>query len=44
MAGTEFAVAAVRDNVRPGVSEQELFAAMYAEVIRHGGEFVETRL
>lgn len=44
MAGTEFAVAAVRDGVRPGVSEQELFAAMYAEVIRHGGEFVETRL
>jgi Xaa-Pro aminopeptidase len=44
MAASEFAVAAVRDAVRPGVSEQELFALMYGEVIRHGGEFVETRL
>jgi Xaa-Pro aminopeptidase len=44
MAGTEFAVAAVRESVRPGVSEQELFATLYGEVIRHGGEFVETRL
>ena len=44
MAASEFAVAAVRDAVRPGVSEQELFALMYGEVIRYGGEFVETRL
>jgi Xaa-Pro aminopeptidase len=44
MAASEFAVAAVRDAVRPGISEQELFALMYGEVIRHGGEFVETRL
>jgi Xaa-Pro aminopeptidase len=44
MAASEFAVAAVRDAVRPGVSEQELFALMYGEVIRHGGEFIETRL
>jgi len=34
----------VREAVRPGVSEQELFAIMYGEVIRQGGEFVETRL
>src|ERR1700722_20531591 len=33
MAGSESAVAAVRDAVRPGVSEQELFALMYGEVI-----------
>lgn len=44
MAAAEFAVAAVRQGVRPGVSEQELFALMYGEVIRNGGEFVETRL
>jgi Xaa-Pro aminopeptidase len=44
MAGSESAVAAVRDAVRPGVSETELFAAMYHEVIRQGGEFIETRL
>jgi Xaa-Pro aminopeptidase len=44
MAGSESAVASVRDAVRPGVSEQELFALMYGEVIRQGGEFIETRL
>jgi Xaa-Pro aminopeptidase len=44
MAASEFAVAAVREAVKPGISEQELFALMYGEVIRHGGEFVETRL
>src|SRR5216684_3987330 len=44
MAGSEFAVAAVREAVRPGVSEQELFALMYGEVIRQGGELIETRL
>ena len=44
MAASESAVASVRDAVRPGVSEQELFALMYGEVIRQGGEFIETRL
>ena len=44
MAAAEFAVAAVREAVKPGISEQELFALMYGEVIRQGGEFVETRL
>jgi len=44
MAASEFAVAAVREAVRPGVSEQELFALMYGEVVRQGGEFIETRL
>lgn len=44
MSGAEAAVAAVREAIRPGVSENELFAAMYYEVIRQGGEFIETRL
>jgi Xaa-Pro aminopeptidase len=44
MAACEFAVAAVRDAVKPGVSEQELFALMNEQVIRHGGEYIETRL
>lgn len=44
MAGAEAAVAAVREAIRPGVSEQDLFAVMYHEVIRQGGEFIETRL
>ncbi len=44
MTGAEAAVAAVRDAIRPGVSENKLFAVMYHEVIRLGGEFIETRL
>ncbi|HEX4152271.1 MAG TPA: Xaa-Pro peptidase family protein [Steroidobacteraceae bacterium] len=44
MAAAESSVAAVREAVKPGVSEQELFALMYGEVIRQGGEFIETRL
>ncbi len=44
MAGSEAAISAVREAIRPGVSENELFAAMYHEVIRQGGEFIETRL
>jgi Xaa-Pro aminopeptidase len=44
MTGAEAAVAAVREGIRPGVSENELFALMYHEVIRQGGEFIETRL
>jgi Xaa-Pro aminopeptidase len=44
MTGAEAAVAVVRDAVRPGITENELFAVMYQEVIRQGGEFIETRL
>jgi len=44
MTGAEAAVAAVREAIRPGVSENDLFAVMYHEVIRQGGEFIETRL
>ncbi|MFZ5677940.1 MAG: M24 family metallopeptidase [Pseudomonadota bacterium] len=44
MTGAEAAVAAVRDAIKPGITENELFAVMYHEVIRQGGEFIETRL
>lgn len=44
MAGSEAAVHAVERALRPGISEQALFAEMYGEVIRQGGEFIETRL
>ncbi|MEO8302897.1 MAG: Xaa-Pro peptidase family protein [Betaproteobacteria bacterium] len=44
MSGSEAAIAAVRAAIKPGISENELFATMYYEVIRQGGEFIETRL
>jgi Xaa-Pro aminopeptidase len=44
MAGTEAAVFDVTEAIRPGVTENELFAEFYGSVIRHGGEMVETRL
>jgi len=44
MAASEASVAAVEAAIKPGVTENELFAIMYGEVIRGGGEFIETRL
>ena len=44
MAASEAAVDAVREAVRPGVSETELFAEMYGTAIRGGCEMIETRL
>src|SRR5699024_93128 len=44
MAATEGAVAAVEAEARPGLTENDLFATMYGNVIRNGGEFIETRL
>jgi len=44
MAASEGAVADVEAAIRPGVSEQDLFARMYHSVIKNGGEFIETRL
>ncbi|WP_286222104.1 M24 family metallopeptidase [Marinobacter apostichopi] len=44
MAGSEAAVARVEQAIRPGITENELFAELYGEVIRQGGEFIETRL
>jgi Xaa-Pro aminopeptidase len=44
MGATEAAVAAVERAIKPGISENELFGEMYGEVIKQGGEFIETRL
>jgi len=44
MAATEAAVADVEDAIRPGITENELFAKMVHGVLARGGEFVETRL
>lgn len=44
MAATEAAVAAVQEAVKPGQTENDLFATMYGSVIAGGGEFIETRL
>ncbi|WP_290794138.1 Xaa-Pro peptidase family protein [Halomonas sp.] len=44
MAASEASVAEVEAAIKPGVTENELFAIMYGEVIRGGGEFIQTRL
>ncbi|WP_022729216.1 M24 family metallopeptidase [Fodinicurvata sediminis] len=44
MAASEASVAAVEAAIQPGVSETDLFATMYGNVIAQGGEFIETRL
>jgi Xaa-Pro aminopeptidase len=44
MASTEGAVHAVERAIQPGLTEQDLFATLYGEVIAGGGEFIETRL
>ncbi|SDM20936.1 Xaa-Pro aminopeptidase [Modicisalibacter muralis] len=44
MAGSEAAVAEVEAAIKPGLTENELFAIMYGNVIKQGGEFIETRL
>ncbi len=44
MAASEAAVADLAAAIRPGVTEQELFATMYGQVIARGGEMIETRL
>jgi Xaa-Pro aminopeptidase len=44
MAGCEAAVAEVEAAIKPGLRETDLFAILYGEVIRQGGEFIETRL
>ena len=41
---TERAVHAVRDAVRPGITENELWAELHRVVIAEGGDYVETRL
>jgi len=44
MAASEAAVAAVEAAIKPGVSENALFATMYGEAVAQGSEFIETRL
>jgi Xaa-Pro aminopeptidase len=41
---TEVAVGAVRDALRPGLTENELWATLHATVIASNGDYVETRL
>ena len=41
---TEGGVAAVRNALRPGITENELWAVMHHEVIANNGEYCETRL
>jgi len=44
MAASEAAVSEVEAEIRPGVTENHLFAVLYGNVIEQGGEFIETRL
>jgi Xaa-Pro dipeptidase len=44
LATCEAAMRVMQEHVRPGVSEQELWAHLHAENIRRGGEWIETRL
>jgi Xaa-Pro dipeptidase len=41
---TELAVARMRDAIRPGLSENELWSVLHQGVIALGGDYVETRL
>lgn len=40
----EMAVGEMREAMRPGVSENEMWAALHAGNIRRGGEWIETRI
>ena len=40
----EMAVAEMREAMRPGVSENEMWAALHAGNIKRGGEWIETRI
>ncbi|HEX3210823.1 MAG TPA: Xaa-Pro peptidase family protein [Geminicoccaceae bacterium] len=44
LATCEAAIGVMRAELRPGISEQELWAHLHAENVRHGGEWIETRL
>ena len=44
LAACEAAMGVMQSHLRPGVSEQELWANLHAETIRRGGEWIETRL
>ncbi|WP_116474162.1 M24 family metallopeptidase [Zobellella maritima] len=40
----EHGIQRMSDELRPGMTEQELWAYLHFENIRHGGEWIETRL
>lgn len=44
IASGEAAVAAMRAQLRPGITEVELWSVLHAENIKRGGEWIETRL
>ena len=44
VAATQVAVARLRDAMRPGLSENELWSVLHQAVIALGGDYVETRL
>jgi Xaa-Pro aminopeptidase len=44
MFACEMSVAAMEQAMRPGITEDDLWAVLHAENIRRGGEWIETRL
>ncbi len=44
LAACEAAIAVMRAELRPGITEQELWAHLHAENVKRGGEWIETRL
>jgi Xaa-Pro dipeptidase len=44
LSATEAGVAALRDGLRPGMTENEVWSILHAAVIAGGGDYVETRL
>lgn len=44
LAATERAVTKLRDSIRPGISENELWSILHQGVIADNGDYVETRL
>jgi Xaa-Pro aminopeptidase len=44
LAACEAAMRVMQQHLRPGITEQELWAHLHAENVRRGGEWIETRL
>src|SRR5690606_10236581 len=44
IASTEIAIAKMREALRPGISEAELWSVLHKENIARGGEWIETRI
>jgi Xaa-Pro aminopeptidase len=44
VAATQIAVARLRDTIRPGLTENELWSVLHQGVIALGGDYIETRL